>query len=125
MNTLRVDKWLWAARFFKTRSLAVKACELNRVQVAGHPVKPSREVRAGDFLRVRTDTADFEVEVLDISDQRGPATVARLLYEETPASEAARAAAAEQRRSMPQLQVIAEGKPTKKARRQYDQFRGR
>src|SRR5215472_11935717 len=91
---VRIDKWLWAARFFKTRSLAARACELGRVQSHGQPVKPAREVRIGDMLRITNDSGDFEVEVLERSEVRGPASVAQTLYRETEESRELRQKAA-------------------------------
>jgi len=125
MNTVRIDKWLWAARFFKTRTLASRACELNRVQVGGQVAKASRDVRPGDHLQVRTDSAEFGVEVLGLSDVRGPASVAQALYRETDESKRKRAEAAELRRLMPTFEVLHEGKPSKRERRRLDDFRGR
>ena len=125
MSGMRLDKWLWAARFYKTRTLAARACELNRVEVSGHSAKPSRNVGPGDTLRVRTDTAEFTVRVLGVSEQRGPASVAQQLYEETEESKAERARAAEQRRSMPVFEVVHEGKPSKKDRRRFESVRER
>src|SRR5215831_18088492 len=98
MTGVRMDKWLWAARFFKTRSLAGRACELGRVQSNHQPAKPAREVRTGDLLQITTDSGDFEVKVLLLSEVRGPAPVAQTLYEETPESRAARLKAAEERK---------------------------
>ncbi|MGE5206555.1 MAG: RNA-binding S4 domain-containing protein, partial [Chlamydiota bacterium] len=86
MAGVRVDKWLWAARFFKTRSQAARACELGRIQSHNQPVKPAREVHIGDLLQIRTEGGDFEVEVLLLSEVRGPASVAQTLYRETEAS---------------------------------------
>ena len=83
MAGVRIDKWLWAARFFKTRSLAAKACDLGKIRFHGQPTKPAREVHAGDMLQVKNDSGDFEVEVLLLSDIRGPAVVAQTLYRET------------------------------------------
>jgi ribosome-associated heat shock protein Hsp15 len=88
MTSVRIDKWLWAARFFKTRSLAARACELGRVQSNGQPAKPAREVRIGDMVRVTNDGGEFNVGVLQLSDVRGPASVAQTLYRETEASRA-------------------------------------
>ena len=79
MDGVRIDVWLWAARFFKTRALAKKSCELGRVQVNGQNPKPAREIRAGDMLRVTTEGGEFYVEVLGLSDVRGPAPVAQTL----------------------------------------------
>ena len=98
--TVRVDKWMWAARFFKTRALAVKACELGRVQLNGQPVKPARDIRPGDRLEITTDGGVFAVEVLALSEVRGPASVAQGLYVESDESRAARAKAQEERKAM-------------------------
>jgi ribosome-associated heat shock protein Hsp15 len=86
MSGVRLDKWLWAARFFKTRTLAAKACELGRIEADHQPARSSREVRAGDLLSIKTEGGDFQVEVLALSDMRGPASVAQTLYRETEAS---------------------------------------
>src|ERR1022692_3806580 len=86
MIRVRMDKWLWAARFFKTRSLAARACELGRIESNGIAAKPAREVRAGDLVQVKNDTGDFRLEVLALSEMRGPAAVAQTLYRETEAS---------------------------------------
>jgi ribosome-associated heat shock protein Hsp15 len=83
MPSVRIDKWLWATRFFKTRALAARACELGRIQSNGQPAKPAREVRIGDKLRITNDGGDFHVEVLLLSEVRGPAPVAQTLYRET------------------------------------------
>ena len=91
MNSVRIDKWLWAARFFKTRALASRACELGRILANGQPAKPAREIRIGDRLQVTNDGGDFQIEVLLLSDVRGPAPVAQTLYRETePAAKPAR-----------------------------------
>ena len=86
MDRQRIDKWLWAARFFKTRSLAAKACELGRIRWNSQPAKASREIKSGDMLNVTAPSGDFEIEVLLLSDVRGPASVAQTLYRETEAS---------------------------------------
>ena len=125
MNGVRLDKWLWAARFFKTRTLAARACDLNRVEVQGHAAKPSRNVTVGDTLRIRTDSAEFTIDVLELSEMRGPASVAQQLYRETDESKAKRAEASEQRRLMPVFEVVHEGKPSKKDRRRMDSVRDR
>jgi ribosome-associated heat shock protein Hsp15 len=122
---VRIDKWLWAARFFKTRSLAARACELGRIQSHGQPAKPAREVRLGDLLQVKNDSGDFQVEVLALSEIRGPAAVAQTLYRETDASRALRLKAAEDRKSMPYFETLPEGKPSKRDRRKLDRLRGR
>lgn len=125
MPGLRIDKWLWAARFFKTRSLAARACELGRVEIAGQRVKASRDIREGDVLAVRNDTATFTVEVLIRNDIRGPASVAQTLYRETEESKASRAQAIETRKSMPVLEALTEGRPSKRDRRALNRLRGR
>ena len=122
---VRIDKWLWAARFFKTRSLAARACELGRVQSHGQPVKPAREVRRGDMLRITNDSGDFEVEVLEVSEVRGPASVAQTLYRETEESRELRQKAAAERRAMRDFEQLPAGRPSKRDRRRIIQFRGR
>jgi ribosome-associated heat shock protein Hsp15 len=125
MTRVRMDKWLWAARFFKTRSLAARACELGRIEANGHESKPSREVRVGDLLKVKNDGGDFQVEVLGLSDMRGPAAVAQMLYRETDASRELRLKLAEERKSMLHFEALRQGKPSKRDRREMDRFRGR
>lgn len=125
MSSVRMDKWLWAARFFKTRALAARACELGRIQSNGQPAKPAREVRIGDMLRVSNDGGDFHVEVLLLSEVRGPASVAQTLYRETEESRAARLKAAEERKTMRQFEPVPTGRPSKRDRRKIIQFRGR
>src|SRR5258708_21408346 len=122
---MRIDKWLWAARFFKTRSLASRACELGRVESNGQSVKPSREVRVSDLLRVKTEAGDFQVEVLGLSEMRGPAPVAQTLYRETDASRELRQKLAEERKLMPRVEGSREGRPSKKDRRQIGRLRER
>jgi ribosome-associated heat shock protein Hsp15 len=118
MEKLRIDKWLWAARFYKTRSLAVDEISKGRVQVNGQDAKPSREVRAGDTVRLQQGPVQRTVTVRGISGSRGPAPVAQLLYEETAQSIAAREHAAEQRRLAPEPALgITQGRPTKRDRR--------
>jgi ribosome-associated heat shock protein Hsp15 len=125
VDRVRIDKWLWAARFFKTRALASKACELGRVDFNGQSVKPAREVRAGDLLRVKNESGEFQVEVLGLSEMRGPAAVARTLYRETEASRELRLKLAEERKAMPRVEVLREGKPSKRDRRKIERLRGR
>jgi ribosome-associated heat shock protein Hsp15 len=125
MTGVRMDKWLWAARFFKTRSLAARACELGRIESNGQHAKAAREVRAGDLLQVKNDGGDFQVEVLALSDLRGPAAVARTLYRETEASRELRLKLAEERKAMPPLERTGEGRPSKRDRRKIDWVRGR
>ena len=122
---MRLDKWLWAARFFKTRSLASRACELGRVQSNGQPVKPSREVRIGDLLQVKNDSGEFQVEVLVLSEMRGPAPVAQTLYRETDASRELRLKFAAERKAMPRFETSPKSKPSKRDRREIDRLRGR
>ncbi len=115
---MRIDKWLWAARFFKTRALAAKACELGRIESNGIQAKPSREVRVADLLRVRNEGGDYHVHVLALSEIRGPAAVAQTLYRETEASR-------ESRLKLAELHKAVEGKPSKRDRRKIDRLRGR
>lgn len=122
---MRVDKWLWAARFFKTRSLAARSCELGRVQSHGQGVKPSRDLKIGDFLQITNAGGKFDVEVLALNEIRGPASVAQTLYRETEESKEARRKAAEERKSMPVFEVLHEGRPSKRDRRQLIRVRGR
>ena len=125
MTRVRMDKWLWAARFFKTRSLAAKACELGRIESNGQPAKASREVRTGDQLQVKNGGGEFQVEVLVLSELRGPASIAQTLYRETEESRALRLKLAEERRAMRQFEESREGKPSKRDRRKIDRLRGR
>ena len=125
MNSVRMDKWLWAARFFKTRALAARACDLGRVTSNGQLAKPAREVRAGDMLQVKNDGGDFQVEVLLLSEVRGPAAVAQTLYRETEASRAARIKLAEEQKAMRQFELLPEGRPSKRDRRVLNRLRGR
>src|ERR1035437_662185 len=118
MDGTRIDKWLWAARFFKTRELASKACEMGRVTSNAVRAKPAREVRAGDMLRIQKEDGEHEVEVLALSQQRGPAAVAQTLYRETEASIEARRKAAEQRRLLgPMYTAATSTRPSKRDRR--------
>lgn len=121
---VRIDKWLWAARFFKTRSLASQAVEAGRAQVNGARVKPSREVRPGDEVRVRAGDADWELVVRDVAERRGSAEVARTLYEEREESRARRLAQAEQRRLAAGPVRVEGGRPTKRDRRLIHRFTG-
>lgn len=125
MTGVRIDKWLWAARFFKTRSLAAKECDLGRIQSNGQPVKPSREVRPGDRLLVKTSSGDFHIEVLALSEMRGPASVAQTLYSESEASKAARRQAAEDRKAAGFFEGSRDARPSKRNRREMDRLRGR
>jgi ribosome-associated heat shock protein Hsp15 len=125
MARVRMDKWLWAARFFKTRALAVRACELGRIESNGQPAKPSREVHAGDLLQVKNDGGCFQVEVVLLSEMRGPAAAAQTLYRESEASRELRLKLAEERKAMPHFEALREGKPSKRNRRELDRLRGR
>ena len=121
-----MDKWLWAARFFKTRALAARACELGRIASNELPAKASREVRVGDKLKVKNDTGEFQIQVLILSDMRGPAAVAQTMYRESDASKEARLKAAEERKSMHVFDdPFGEGRPSKRNRREMDRIRGR
>ena len=124
MTGVRIDKWLWAARFFKTRSLAARACELGRIQSNHQPAKAAREVRIRDLLHIKTDSGDFEVKVLLLSEVRGPASVAQTLYEETEASRELRLKLAEERKALRDFAPAPQGRPSKRDRRRIIQFRG-
>ncbi len=125
MTSVRIDKWLWAARFFKTRALSARACALGRIQAGGQAVKAARPVKVGDMLRVTNDGGDFEVEVLLLSEVRGPASVAQTLYRETEASRELRMKVAAERKAMKQFEQLPAGRPSKRERRRIIQFRGR
>jgi len=119
----RMDKWLWAARFFKTRTVAAKACELGRIQSNGQPARSARDVRVGDRLFIKTEGGDFEVEVLALSEIRGPASVAQTLYRETEASKEARRLFAEERRAGLHFTPAPASRPSKRDRRRIIRFR--
>jgi len=120
---VRIDKWLWAARFYKTRALASEAVDGGRVHVNGDRVKAARPLRVDDRLEIRTGADVVEVRVLTLSQQRGPAAVAQTLYEESEASRARREALAEQRRLAPAGAPRTSGRPDKRSRRQIIRFR--
>ena len=120
-----MDKWLWAARFFKTRSLAHRACELGRIESNGQTAKAAREVRNGDVLQVKNASGYFQVEVLALSEMRGPAAVAQTLYRETEASRELRLKLAEERKVAPEREGWRAGKPSKRDRRAIGRLRGR
>jgi ribosome-associated heat shock protein Hsp15 len=122
---MRLDKWLWAARFFKTRSLAAHACELGRIASNGQSAKPAREVKAGEMLQIRNEGGEFQVEVLGLSEVRGPATVAQNLYRETDTSRELRLKVAAERKAMAQSEAIPAGRPSKRDRREINRLRGR
>lgn len=123
MSCVRLDKWLWAARFFKTRSMAARACNLGRIESKGQPVKPGRDVHIGDMLRIRTEGGEFEVEVLQLSEVRGPASIAQTLYKETDASREARRRAAAERKAMMHFNPAPTARPSKRDRRKILRFR--
>lgn len=123
MTGVRTDKWLWAARFFKTRALAARACELGRIQCNNQPVKAAREVRVDDLLQIRTEGGDFQVRVLKLSELRGPASVAQTLYQETDASRDMRFKLAEERKATMNFSPAPEGRPSKRDRRKIAQLR--
>ena len=122
---MRIDKWLWAARFFKTRAMAARACELGRIEANGQPAKPAREVRIGDLLHVKNEAGNFQVEILALSEMRGPAPVAQTLYRETDASRELRLKLAAERKTMRHLEALPAGKPSKRDRRALDRLRRR
>jgi ribosome-associated heat shock protein Hsp15 len=124
-TSVRMDKWLWAARFFKTRALAAKACELGRITSNGQPAKAAKDVRVGDKLQVKNEGGEFQVEILLLSEVRGPAAVAQTLYRETEESRELRRKLAEERKAMAQFEAVPEGKPSKRDRRQLNWLRGR
>ncbi len=124
MPGVRMDKWLWAARFFKTRSLAARACDLGRIQSNHQPAKPAREVHVGDLLQIRTEGGDFEVEVLLLGEVRGPAAIAQTLYRETESSRELRAKLAQERKAGMIFSPAPQGRPSKRDRRKIHQFRG-
>ena len=125
MSSVRIDKWLWAARFFKTRALAARACQLGRIQCNDQPTKPSRDIRIGDLLRVTNEGGQFHVEVLLLSEVSGPAAVAQTLYRETDASRELRLKVAAERKAMRQFEQLPAGRPSKRDRGKIIRFRGR
>ncbi|HEX3821546.1 MAG TPA: RNA-binding S4 domain-containing protein [Candidatus Sulfotelmatobacter sp.] len=125
MIGMRMDAWLWAARFFKTRTLAKKSCDLGRVLSNSQVAKAARGVRVGDMLRITNDAGDFEIEVLGLSDVRGPASMAQTLYRETEVSREARQKAAAERRAAREFEILPVGRPSKRDRKRIIQFRGR
>lgn len=123
-HRVRLDRWLWAARWFKTRSQAAQAIAGGKIRVNGERPKRARVIGLGEEVRVRKGPYEFHVVVLALSEERGPATVARTLYEETPASQAARALLRLRLKSQPQITYTGKGRPTKKARRAMERFTG-
>jgi ribosome-associated heat shock protein Hsp15 len=124
-DSVRLDKWLWASRFYKTRSIAALAIDAGKVHVNGDRVKRAKEVRVGDNVRIRLGPYEHIVDVRGLSDRRGPATVARTLYEETAESEAGRAKLREQLSLLPSAFIPNSSRPTKKDRRTMNKFRGK
>lgn len=125
IDKVRMDKWLWAARFFKTRAIASRACDLGRIESNGVKAKPARDVHPGDRLRIENEGGIFEVDVLAVSEVRGPATVAQTLYQETEASHQARLKVAAEHKALQQMMPLPERRPSKRDRRRIVQFRGR
>lgn len=125
MERLRVDKWLWAARFFKSRSLASQAVEGGKVKVNGARVKPAREIRVGDRLEITLADIQWEITVARLSDRRGPASVAQTLYQESESSRRRREAMREARRYQTEPAQALHGRPTKRDRRQLERLRGK
>ena len=125
MTGVRMDAWLWAARFFKTRTLAKKSCDLGRIRSNGQLAKAAREVRVADMLHITTEGGEFEVEVLGLSEERGPASEAQKLYRETEASKELRLKVAAERRAAREWEVLPQARPSKRDRRRIIQFRGR
>ena len=124
-DRVRIDKWLWAARFFKTRALAARSCELGRIQSNGQVAKAARDVHIGDMLKITNDGGEFHVEVQLLSEVRGPASVAQTFYRETEASREMRLKVAAERKAMMQFEALPAGRPSKRDRRKIIQFRGR
>jgi len=122
-KSVRIDKWLWAARFFKTRALAAKACDIGRIRSNEIEAKPAREVHVGDMLRIKNEGGEFHLEVLGVTDIRGPAAVAQALYRETDESKERRQREAAERKAMQQYAPLPERRPTKRDRRRIIQFR--
>ena len=120
---MRIDKWLWAARFFKTRSAAQQAVEGGRVKLNGERTKPARDLKAGDTLLIHIGAYEWLVTVARLTDRRGPASVARTLYEEDPASYAKRQEQVANRRLMSEPAAERHGRPTKKEQRQLERWR--
>ena len=125
LDSVRIDKWLWAARFFKTRALAIKACDIGRIEINGVRAKPAREVRPGSMVKIENEGGIFQVEVLQLSEIRGLAALAQTLYKETDASRKARLQRAEERKAMQVYAPLPEHRPSKRDRRRIIQFRGR
>ena len=129
LNSVRIDKWLWAARFFKTRAMAAKACELGRIRLARNrsdeiEAKPAKDVHVGDMLRVKNEGGEFHIQILQLTEIRGPAAIAQALYRETDESRQRRQQEAAERKAMQQYAPLPERRPSKRDRRRIIQFRG-
>jgi ribosome-associated heat shock protein Hsp15 len=125
MNSVRIDKWLWAARFFKTRALASRACELGRILFNNQPAKPAREIHVGERLKITNEGGDFHVDVLLLSEVRRPASVAQTLYRETDESRELRLKVAAEKKALRAFTPAPEGRPSKRDRRRIVQFKNR
>jgi ribosome-associated heat shock protein Hsp15 len=125
MESVRIDKWLWAARFFKTRALASKACDIGRIEINGLRAKPAHAVHSANMIKIENEGGLFHVEVLQLSEMRGPAAVAQTLYKETGASRESRMKLAEERKAMQVYAPLPDRRPSKRDRRRIIQFRGR
>jgi ribosome-associated heat shock protein Hsp15 len=123
-DRVRLDKWLWAARFFKTRRLAVEAIQGGKVRIGDAPAKPAKDVRAGDRLTITAGQTTWTVDVLGVNEHRRPASEAQLLYRETPESRELRERRAAERRAAPPLGADLPGRPSKRDRRQIEALRG-
>ncbi|WP_194721180.1 RNA-binding S4 domain-containing protein [Noviherbaspirillum malthae] len=121
-ESVRIDKWLWAARFFKTRSMATDAVDGGKVRLNGERIKPARGVKPGDTLEIDNGSTEWEVVVKNLADKRGSAAIAQTLYEETEKSIAEREKKAEQRRFFHEPSESIKGRPTKRDRRLIDKF---
>ena len=128
MTGIRLDKWLWAARFFKTRALATAACDAGRITCNGQPAKPSRNLKLNDLLHIRNEAGEFDIHVLSLEENRGSAAIAQTLYAETHESRTLRVKLAAEREAErklnPQSDAFRQGKPSKRDRRQIHSFRG-
>lgn len=122
VDSIRLDKWLWAARFFKTRALATEAISGGKVHLNGDRVKPARQLKPGDELRIRKGEQQWTIVVRELSDRRGPASIAQTLYAETAESIEARQQAAEQRRLLRESEAAPARRPDKRSRRQIHRF---
>ena len=125
MESVRIDKWLWASRFFKTRALASRACDLGRILYNNQTAKPAREIHVGDKLKITNEAGDFQVEILALSEVRGPASVAQTLYRESDESRELRLKVAAEKKAMRAFSPVTQGRPSKRDRRHIIQFKNR